>query len=391
MLTIASESRLTNIGDYRINYTQTGDDIKPTAKVVTSITHSRGCSPGMQGQSDPGLSQSISYSIETPVVKTLNQEDLVQELAANPTLMAHLIMGGLEGLVSSGFTGDLTNVDPNVLENLAREAKTDVEILLEARKGASDKAFQVSRALVAQATLSTNIRDGVEIYQRAQKVEENDWIPSFVPARIAQSIVSEEERQKTFRTGLEWITNDTRSIVIGGWALLAGSAETAEEKQVAYELVMKDSKTRFFDMRLNVQIAAAMLADNSQREERFSEAFEEHRDARYYAFEVGALLAMAITAPEGEKMSKVYRISNKRLKEGYSHRYTMTDMMVLALTAQTDPERFKAYKLAQLYANPDGGWKNLIEGCACAALGVLGAKDRDLALKNVASYIGQIE
>ena len=63
-------------------------------------------------------------------------------------------------------------------------------------------------------------------------------------------------------------------------------------------------------------------------------------------------------------------------------------MLVMALTAQTEEEKNKAFKLAEEYSDTKK-YHNFVNGWANISLGILGSKDRDLAIKSVAALIEQ--
>lgn len=377
-------SHLTEIGDYQI---LKGEGKEPQLVIVTKIKHGREWSRGNPGLSDPHLRAPVSYPTKEPIVNTFTKQTFAQELQNNPLLMIRFRQGSFDELTKEGFTGDLAEADQNINHHV--EALKLIDQVLEEKDSltSGSNVYSSSRALLAKAILDPeNVQDTV---QKAQTVGEIDWIPSFVPSIVTVGLFgTSDEKREAFLLGKEWVSGeDQRRIkIIAGWSILAASASTDEEKSEAYQLVLEDINTEYIDMASNVTIAAAILASDEQKNERYLEAKKEYEESEYWAIEGGNLIAMAILAPEGEERSKVYQISRERLKEGYDSRYTKKDMLVMALTAQTEEEKTVIFRIAETYSNTND-WSNILNGWANISLGILGCDNRELAIKSVAGLL----
>lgn len=381
----ADTSQLKKVGDYKISMSESGE---PQISIVTEVKVGRGWSRGNPGLSDPHLSAPVSYRTEEPIIKIFTKETFPQALKDIPLLMINLRQGVFEELTREGFTGNLAEIDQPIDYNL--EALKIIDKTLEEEDALVDgkKIYYATRALIAKGLLDP--KENEITVKKAKEAEKRDWIPSIVPSTVTIGIFgSDEEKKEAYSKGMVWATNenDRRRIkIIGGWSILAASATTPEEKEEAYQLVMKDIEIKYFDMSANVPIAAAILANNEQKNERYLASKKEYEETRYWAIAGGNLIAMAITAPEGEEKSKVFMISRMRLKKGYNERYTKKDIVVMALTAQTQEEKNFTFKLIEEYSNTKQ-WNNLLNGWANVALGILGCDDRELAIKSVAGLM----
>lgn len=192
-----------------------------------------------------------------------------------------------------------------------------------------------------------------------QLAEENRWMWAHIPARIAQGMVDEELRKLVFQDGLAHadVPDNGANKFITGWALLAGSAKSVEERQQAYDIVMRGIDWENIAAASNVHIAAAILGNEEQRCKNYKLASDLHslavRAGKYGSIQAGTLLAMAISAAEGAERSYVYNLSRERIRIAGDS--PTKDILTHSLAAQTIEERFISYKLAELYAEPRVG------------------------------------
>lgn len=373
-----NEGKLKKVGEYVILTTE-GEE--PKVLVVTEVNRTRGWADCNKGTT---IATTVSYPVDTPKIEIFTKDTFRHALEKYPQLMFQLKLGVFEELVSMGFAGDLCGIDQYVDYNSESLRIVD-DILRSADLLDGKTIYYISRALCAKGLLDADQKE--DVVQKAEEVEKINWIPSFVPAVVAQGLFGNTQKKKdVYLKGEEWVTSSTRVKAIGGWAMLAASASTEDERRKAYALVMQDIDTRWIDMSANVPIAAAILANEDQRKEIYIASSQKYEETNYWTIKGGNLIAMAITASEGEERSKVYQIAIDRLRQGYNYRYTHKDILVMALTAQTQEEKNRAYMVAEEYSNSKK-YKNSLIGWAVISLGILGCRDRELAIKCVAALM----
>ena len=299
--------------------------------------------------------------------------------------MVALKKGALRELEEAGFTGNLAEIDSAT--DYSEKSLQLIDRQLESADFTDgESVYYTSRALAAKGLLDPASRE--QVIESAKKVGEKDWIPAIVPSAVTQAIYGDEKiKQRVFGQGKEWATGEDRrfSKIIGGWAMLAASADTPESRQEAYDIVMKDIETDYITMAGNAPIAAAILANEEQRREIFERA-SKRKDIKYWEIVGGNIVAMAIASSIGEERSQVFALAKQKLAEGNTHISNKFHLVAMALSAQTPEEKAKALSVIEIYTDTKK-WSNVMNGWANIALGILGSNEneRDLAVKSVAA------
>jgi len=379
---IDAGNQLKNVGDFILHESPEGI---PLLTICVKIESYRKFLPDWQIQMAQRAGSPFSWEVQNPILETFTKESFPKELAQNEDLMYSLIRGTLFDLEEAGFTGNLADIDLSV--NCSKKSLEIVNSLLDSADfNDGEMIYYTSRALIAQALLDPQLKQ--KILDTACIIKKRDWIPTIISSSVAQAMFGDDVlRESIFEKAKDWSEGDDRRFVkiIAGWSMLSSAAKTEEERQEAYDILMKDIDTNYITMSGNVIIALAILANEDQKNNIFELALKK-KDSRYWEIAGGGLLAMAITSSEGSQRSEVFQMAKQEVARNVNHLKIKYYFLAMALSAQTQEERLKTLKILEIYTE-NTRWRNMLKGWAYIALGVLGCTeyDRDFVIRSVAA------
>jgi hypothetical protein len=377
---------LKNIGDFELQSSPDGESL---VRIVVKLDEQR--VQGNCGFGNPHsraireLNSRLSQWEYVPVIKTYTPDQFLTELHGNLDLMNQLRRGHLDDLVSTGLTRDLVKVDNSF--DYKSEA---LKLIDNAITRMNENEFYVgSRALVAKTVIeptNSNLSDEVD------RLSKNDDFLVEFSALVCRTIIGTDKlRDDIYKKGQQLIETKgcTWTGQAVGWGMMAVSAHTDDQIQKIYEPVKSEINSNYIHSSANAVVAAAILGYGSaERRNEIYNLAKNRLTCNSWSINGRSIIAMGITADEGEARSEVYKLAEEKLKGVSSHGSDKHYMVALALTAQTPEERFKAFKLAEHYSDSDG-WSKKMNGAAYISLGILAASDRTAAVKSVASLMQQ--